>query len=97
MGNVTLYGTPSSDPVAMDLVLDTFVGDECIDDTEVLAFILHTSLVASNDVKKQYVATLNKVSVKISIMMEKGLKCDQPIEAGKIYDVEYALACSSMV
>ena len=96
MGNVTLYGTPSSDPVAMDLVLDTFVGDACIDDTEVLAFILHTSLVASNDVKKQYVATLNKVSVKISIM-EKGLKCDQPIEAGKIYDVEYALACSSMV
>ena len=95
MGNVTLYGTPSSEPVAMDLVLDTFVGDACIDDTDVLAFILHTSLVASNDVKKQYIATLNKVSVKISIMMSKAYTCDQPIEAGKIYDVEYVLVCPS--
>lgn len=97
MGNVTLYGTPSSEPVAMDLVLDTFVGDACIDDTEVLAFILHTSLVASNDVKKQYIATLNKVSVKISIMMSKAYTCDQPIEAGKIYDVEYVLVRSLTV
>lgn len=88
MGNITLFGNPSSDPVAMDLVLDTFIGDACIDETEVLAFILHTSLVASNDVKKQYSATLNKVSAKISIMMSKAYKCDEPIEAGKIYDVE---------
>lgn len=88
IANVTLYGSPNSDPVAMDLALDTFIGDACLDEVEVLGFILHTSLVASNDVEKQYVATLNKVSVKISKMTSMAYKCTEPIEAGKIYDVE---------